>query len=287
MQPRQSYLVCATPRSGSTLFCEILTNTRIMGNPKEFFEYLKGTALPRQPQEYFGALEDETVSETLNRPALRVDTERLAQWAGTGYAQYLEAVLEEGTTSNGVFSAKMMWGYFEDFLQFARQIPAYQDLSSHLLLTSIFPNLQYVQVIRRDKDRQAVSLWKAIQTQHWRKNIGPENNDVSMSKKELVFHFAAIQHLERYIIEQELAWQRYFSTYGLQTLTIIYEDLVTSLDDKLREVLRYLAIAAPDDLTYAEPNMLRQADKQSEDWAQLYLQLKQEHEERQAEVSSN
>jgi trehalose 2-sulfotransferase len=279
MQPRQSYLVCATPRSGSTLFCEVLTNTRMMGNPKEFFEFLKGTALPRQPQEYFETLEDETVSAALGRPPLNVDTERLAQWTGAGYARYLEAVLEEGTTSNGVFSAKMMWGYFGDFLHFVRQIPAYQDLSTHTLLTTIFPNLQYVQVIRRDKFRQAVSLWKAIQTQHWRKIIGPENNDVSMSKKELVFHFAAIQHLEQYIIEQELAWQHYFSTHGLQTLTIFYEDMVTALDDKLRETLQYLAITAPDDLTYAEPNMQRQADKQSEDWVERYRQLKCEHEE--------
>src|SRR5438046_662736 len=53
VQPQCSYLVCATPRSGSTLLCEALANTGIAGNPKEYFEALISTGLPRRPREYF------------------------------------------------------------------------------------------------------------------------------------------------------------------------------------------------------------------------------------------
>ncbi|MCP4417029.1 MAG: hypothetical protein GY805_10425 [Chloroflexi bacterium] len=35
--PAISYLICATPRSGSTLLCEALRNTNLAGNPDEYF----------------------------------------------------------------------------------------------------------------------------------------------------------------------------------------------------------------------------------------------------------
>src|SRR5690242_63902 len=129
MQPHHSYLVCATPRSGSTLFCELLRNSGIAGRPEEYFEYLKGTGLPRQPQEYFVPLEEaelhviSDILDVLGRPPLRYDTERLAHWNGPTYRDYLEQVITAGTTPNDVFGAKMMWGYFADFLELARQLP--------------------------------------------------------------------------------------------------------------------------------------------------------------------
>ena len=31
--------------------------------------------------------------------------------------------MEAGTTDNGVFGAKLMWGYFEDFASLLRNVP--------------------------------------------------------------------------------------------------------------------------------------------------------------------
>src|SRR4051812_39199959 len=53
-----SYLVCATPRSGSTLLCELLSATGVAGRPQEYFEHLYATGLPRQPREYFEGVAD-------------------------------------------------------------------------------------------------------------------------------------------------------------------------------------------------------------------------------------
>src|SRR5579884_3788462 len=50
---RLAYLVCATPRSGSTLLCEMLRQTGVAGHPLEHFEILRHSGLPRQPREYF------------------------------------------------------------------------------------------------------------------------------------------------------------------------------------------------------------------------------------------
>jgi LPS sulfotransferase NodH len=48
-EPRVSYLVCATPRSGSTLLCEALSGTGLAGRPAEYFEAMYDTGLPRRP----------------------------------------------------------------------------------------------------------------------------------------------------------------------------------------------------------------------------------------------
>ena len=38
-RPVQSYLIASTPRSGSTLLCEALTNTGVAGRPEEYYQH--------------------------------------------------------------------------------------------------------------------------------------------------------------------------------------------------------------------------------------------------------
>src|SRR3954447_11167479 len=56
-----AYLVCATPRSGSTLLCELLKSTGLAGRPAEYFENLTSTGFPRPPRQYFERLDDPEV----------------------------------------------------------------------------------------------------------------------------------------------------------------------------------------------------------------------------------
>jgi LPS sulfotransferase NodH len=53
MTPDRSYIVCATPRSGSTLVCHALGETGVAGRPEEYFEALRHSGRPRRPEEYF------------------------------------------------------------------------------------------------------------------------------------------------------------------------------------------------------------------------------------------
>ena len=78
-------------------------------------------------------------------------------------------MLQRGTTRNGVFGAKMMWNYFDDFRARDRaSCPGLERLTFTEALDEVFPKLRIIFVRRRDKVAQAVSLWKAIQTQQWR-----------------------------------------------------------------------------------------------------------------------
>ena len=95
-----------------------------------------------------------------------------ALWQPDRYERYLEWALEEGTTENGVFGAKLMWGYLGDFATLLRGIEGNAGRPVPELLARSFPDLRYVQITREDKVRQAVSLWKAVQTQAWREEGG-------------------------------------------------------------------------------------------------------------------
>ena len=272
----RSYLVCATPRSGSTLLCEALTNTGIAGNPKEYFEALRATGLPRQPQEYFITLENPEVSLLLG------DFSRLQHTASVAvlqkspsYVDYLATVFEEGTTPNGVFGAKIMWGYFADFIHNLRDIPGSDDVPVPDLLTKIFPNLRYIWVTRRDKVRQAISLWKAIQTWTWREDELPSQNGHSQPHQhELNFHFEAIDHLVQQIIADEQAWQHYFAEAGIQPFRVIYEDFAPTYQETAQQILEYLDIPIPGQLTFAERRMKQQTNALSENWIDYYHYLK-------------
>jgi LPS sulfotransferase NodH len=98
----RAYLVCATPRSGSTLLCELLKGTGVAGRPAEYFETLRSTGFPRQPRQYFqGVPEVQTLLPEVDPGT----PERQFAW---------DAVLRAGTTPNGVFGAKVMWSHLED-----------------------------------------------------------------------------------------------------------------------------------------------------------------------------
>src|SRR5205807_1627042 len=105
----------------------------------------------------FSAFESAEIAELLGDYA-RLDTTPGAAQDVSNYAVYLAQVLEEGTTHNGVFGAKVMWGYFDDFISNLRDISSYREMPSPDLLSTIFPNLHYIWVTRSDKLRQAISL---------------------------------------------------------------------------------------------------------------------------------
>src|SRR3954451_20281403 len=150
MQPlRQSYIVAATPRSGSTLLCELLKSTGVAGRPAEHFEALQATGRPRQPREYFDGVHDEEVLARL------APTEAGEPVGKDAFEDTFRAALEQGTTPNGVFATEVMWGYLPDLLLGLRSLDGIGAQRPPAALESAFPGVRYVQVLRRDKVAQA------------------------------------------------------------------------------------------------------------------------------------
>jgi LPS sulfotransferase NodH len=258
-----SYLVCATPRSGSTLLCHLLDQTGIAGQPQEYFEALKHSGLPRRPHEYFDPERHHNIVERLafrEMPSAEPTPNRL--WRPETYDRYLEWAIEQGTTPNGVFGAKLMWGYLGDFADLLRGIEGMAGLPVPELLDRAFPGLRYIQITRKDKVRQAVSLWKAVQTQAWRKDADTRGGP----RAEPQFSFRAINYLVRLLTAHDASWDAYFLGLGYQPLKITYEELAEAPEPVVRRVLDHLGIRGPADLSLAAPRLSIQADSVSEDW---------------------
>ena len=94
------------------------------------------------------------------------------------FEAWFRYVLQRGTTLNGVFGAKMMWNYLDDFKLRMAELPGLGDLSFNERLDAVFPRLKIIFIRRRDKVAQAVSLWKAIQTQQWRTESESDSEQV-------------------------------------------------------------------------------------------------------------
>jgi len=316
-KPHTSYIVCSTPRSGSTLLCETLDRTKLAGLPREyFFPYLE----PGQ----------------------------MAEWGVTTFPDYFERVLVEGTTPNGVFGVKIMWLYLRELIdrlavldQFApvagsatgaaagarrsrprpirnlvlgiirrqsqrqgprpirdlvlwiaRRLPRragrprpIRNLVMRMarrlndapppapiepLLSAAFPNLRYIYIVRRDKVRQAISLYRAMQSGVWME-MGEQQ---ATPEREPVFDKAVIDDLmQNVIIHDEEAWQRYFRAHNITPLTIYYEDLAKDVEGTARKALAFLGVTVPDDLVFAERKLRRQSDDLTEAWVRQYHEL--------------
>ncbi len=269
-ESRCSYLVCATPRSGSTLLCEALSATAVAGRPAEYFEAMYDTGLPRRPTDYFEGLRAVPAARALadRLPAEGGDAREALRQAAT-YRDYLSWVFAAGTTPNRVFGAKLMWGHVDHFVSYLRDLPENAGKPVPRMFAEVFPSLRYVRVLRRDKVRQAVSLWKALQTAIWRIERSRSGDEEPSRSREGEFSFDAIDHLRRQISVHEAAWTNYFEEAGIEPLTIVYEDFIGAYEETLVETLGYVGVA-PEARSAPALEMHRQADATSEEWVERY-----------------
>lgn len=93
--PHLSYVVCSTPRSGSSVLCEALCNTKLAGAPTEYFD--------------------------------KATMERFWQnWSISSKPEYIEVLLKKKTGPNGVFGTKthlFQYGMAFGFEELPQQLP--------------------------------------------------------------------------------------------------------------------------------------------------------------------
>jgi trehalose 2-sulfotransferase len=261
----RNYLVCATQRSGSTLLCELLKDTGVAGNPAEYFEARHDTGRPPHPGDYLyrlprtgvGIRDDSTPPEAPPYSSLE---------GIQNYREHLERTFRLGTGTNGVFGAKLMWDQLPELHALAGQLPEYKGLTDRALLEALFDNPAYVWVTRGDKVRQAVSMWRALQTRRWRLEHGPN----APGEAVLHYKFEGIHHLVRLFEAGDAAWGAFFGRHGIDVLAVAYEeDLVPHRDRVVRTVLERIGVQAPEGWKAAEL-IQRQSDSLSDEWVAAY-----------------
>jgi trehalose 2-sulfotransferase len=231
MQPKLSYTIWFTQRTGSTLLCKTLEKTQIAGIPQEWLH---------------------------------------AWWDrqhGKDPAELQKCLWKNGSTSNGVFGQKHSWSepHFTHLIETFRRFPTCpaNETNRARIWEHALPNHKHVFMTRRNKVRLAVSWWKAIKTQEWHRLAGESSRSVVLSD---TYSFDAIHHLFCECAMREAGIQEFFSEGNIVPLTLVYEDFISEYETTVKKVLEFLELETAN-LQIASPSLARTADAVSEEWA--------------------
>jgi LPS sulfotransferase NodH len=230
-----SYLICATPRCGSTLLCGLLRSTGIASRPESYFR-----------------------RDDLCDYADRWEVPQAAD--GVVDTTYVRAAVAAGRTTNGVFGARIMWGTMTELTDALRYAADGSTASDVELLTGAFGRLRFVHLRRDDTVAQAVSWARAEQTQFWH-----PGDRVAPGGQPPHFDRDLIGGLVDTITRHEAAWQAWFTHRGLVPHEVVYEDLATDPSDVTRTVLEFLGLDPSAGAPITVRNR-RQADDLNADW---------------------
>ena len=236
-----AYIVCTTPRSGSTLLCRMLRATGVAGAPASLFF---GTSL--------AAWRDRMALAPSDAPA----TEQLRK--------VLAAAQILGRGGTEVFALRQQWHSFA-FLraQLALLFPTAQtDLAR---LTAAFGPVRFVHLTREDKLRQAVSYLLAQQTGLWHRYADGTELERTAALQSPTYSRAAITETLTLLSQWDRNWQQWFDQQGVAPLPLTYEALAEAPQARVHDLLTQLNLPAQA-ATGIAPDVARIADPRSQQW---------------------
>ncbi len=233
---RRSLIICSTPRSGSTLLAEAAFQTGRLGVPAEYVD----------------------LSATL--PYL------FDRWGCTSFNDYVATLHRLRTSESGVFALKVHWHQLLQFASVSQGAPAEAPVEFPVLvgvIRRVAPNPVLVYVTRRDKPRQAVSHWIALQTMQW--------VDLGETSKPPVpdYDFAGIHRMMEGIEESEASWNRFLTMARVEPIRVVYEDFVANYASTVKRVAAAIGVDT-DDLPVPKPRMRKQSRSVSAEFADRY-----------------
>ena len=230
-EPPRSYVLCGTPRTGSTLLCSLLYSTGVLGRPESYF---------REPDEVAWA----------TRFGLATEGGHVRD-----YRAFVNAALSAGTSNNGVFGVRIMWGSLERMMEGLGQVPGKPDL---LILEKALGPLTFVHLRREDIAAQAVSWCRAEQTGYWQ-----QGDVITQEPHQDIAHMRLLMET---IWKHNAAWQAWFDAQGVEPHTVTYEQLVGDHRRVIQGIAAKLAVELPRNW---RPQSLhrKQADELNRDWA--------------------
>ena len=246
MKQTESYIVCATPRSGSTLLCDLLTETGEAGQPNSYFrrEDISWWA------EQFGVSTVDWRSEHEFDQA------------------YLAAVLRQGNAGTRTFGLRLMWESVADLSK--RLDSFYPDLDSdNARFRAAFGTPVYVHLSREDKVAQAVSLLRAEQTGLWHVNADGTERERLKAGEAPVYSAQNLSRLVTELEEHDRCWTRWFHEQGIDPLRVTYERLSAAPQATLEAVLSAFGVD-PVLAEAVEPGTAKLADCESHEWAERF-----------------
>lgn len=245
MTHQLAYFMCATPRSGTTLLCDLLSAAGQAGRPQSYYR--------RQD-----------VERRAGAWGLRaggfpdpVDFERA----------YLRAVLREGAGETEVFGLRLMWGTVGEMAE--RLSWLHPQATTAELFEKIFGPLVYIHVSRRDKVAQAISLLRAEQSGLWHLAADGSERQRAAPTAPVRYDADRIAELVGELERDNAAWNDFFAKHGIAPVRVEYEVLAGCPRTELRKILMALRLS-PGLADGLAAQTSRMADGESDAWAERF-----------------
>jgi LPS sulfotransferase NodH len=236
----KALIICATPRSGSTLLCDLLRATGVCGAPESWFR--------RQSLDYFVA--DFAVTTPRSAPRFEAD--------------YLAAALKAGTDGSGTFGLRLMWPTVPELsVWLDRLLPGLG--SDGARYERAFGPARYIYLSRRDHVAQAVSRLKAEQSGLWHLNDDGSERERVKPPAAPVYDGAALLDYVKESVSANRSWEVWFGQNGVSPVRLAYEDLAAKPRTALEQVLSALG-RDPARAGTVAPATAVLADEVNRDW---------------------
>ncbi|MBT8219380.1 MAG: sulfotransferase, partial [Bacteroidia bacterium] len=235
MKPIKSYRVWMSQRNGSTVLCKALEQTGIAGKPNELFNIYEPDTL-------------------------------CSVYKANSYVTLRKKLWELGSTPNGVFGIKhsnitdRMDRIFAELCHLRGMDPLTIE-NTNMIWDDLFPNCKHIFLTRRNKVRQAVSWWKAINDNQWHIESGKSHTPEDKFYEDK-YDYDALFHLLKETVLRECSVQQWFSERNIQPLTFVYEDFIQDFDGTVQRAIDFLEIEY-DEIDFAKPYYRKIADSYS------------------------
>lgn len=241
----QSYMICGTPRSGSTMLCGLLESAGC-GKADSYFgrPWIADFA-----RDLGVALEDDIDSPDFS-------------------SHYFEAVLAEGRAGSDLFGLRVMFETLDELSsRLDALFPGFDSIPDRI--EHAFGRPLYIHLSRQDKLAQAISLLTARQTGLWHRSADGSELERTAPHREPVYDADAIRVQVGELEAQDAAWHGWFAAHRIEPLRLTYEDLARDPQAGLRLVLTALGLSAAR-ASEIRPTTSRLADERAAEWAERF-----------------
>ncbi|MGI9350060.1 MAG: Stf0 family sulfotransferase [Rhizobiaceae bacterium] len=246
MEQFQAYVICTSPRSGSTLLCRLLRNTEIAGFPESHFH-------------------DPSISEWLGYYGLK--PEEFGERKDALNAVF-SAAYETGKGRTGIFGMRLQRHSFSFFVEQLNVLHPTLSTDRSRIEAAVGKTL-FIHLTRKNKLEQAISYVKAQQSGLW--HMAPDGTELERlsEPKEPTYDYQAIVTQLARFVEMDKEWSAWFAAEQIEPLRVTYDDLSADPHATLARVLEALGIDhAPTD-EVAVP-VAKLADATNRDWADRF-----------------
>jgi len=246
MASPSSYVICTSPRSGSTLLCKLLASTGVAGNPASYFHRPSVSSWC----EALGLTPDDSISE---RHLL---------------ARVLRAAIAEGTGNTARFGLRLQRESFDFFAQKLSHLHPEFSYDAARIDAAFGPTL-FIHLTRQDKVEQAVSHVKAEQTGLWHMASDGTELERIHEPRELTYDPDLIRARVNELTGYDHQWESWFKAQEITPLRVTYETLSSDPTWTLGRVLDHLGLAA-EAANGVQPAVAKLADDTSKEWAMRF-----------------